>query len=79
MEIRQATIRTMEPVNTDWVTFNFCGENIRKHIKPIKEACSKCAFWKGKFASRKKCQTSQKKDAEMRGFVKLVCPHQFID
>ena len=76
MEIRQATIRTSETETR--VSFDFCGEKISKDIKPIGDACSQCSFWQGKFAGIGDCQKSQKKDAEMRGFNKLICPNQFI-
>lgn len=79
MEIRQATIRIAEPIYTNRVSFDFCGTLVTKHTKPIEEACAGCDFWQGKFSSIQECQASQKKDAEMRGFVRLVCPRQFID
>ena len=55
------------------------GELRKEKIIPIEEACSKCVFWKGKFDSVEKCQIFQKKDAEMRGFTKVICPDQFSE
>jgi hypothetical protein len=61
------------------VKFLCFGELREQKIKPIEETCAVCDFWKGKFNTVAECQESQKKDAEARGFHKLICPEQFIE
>ena len=61
------------------VTHLIFGKKTKQSVIPIDQACAKCDFWMGKFATVIKCQESQKKDAEARGFNKLICPHQFVD
>lgn len=61
------------------VDYLIFGVRRKQAIIPIDEACSKCDFWDGKFPTIKACQISQQKDAQARGFNKLICPHQFKD
>jgi hypothetical protein len=56
------------------------GELQEKVIIPIAQACGKCESWKGYGdKSIQNCQSRQKKDAQARGFRKLICPKQFVD
>jgi hypothetical protein len=50
------------------------GELRTEKIIPIEQACAKC---KPRFNDVKLCQSTQKKDAQARGFTKLICPRQF--
>jgi hypothetical protein len=61
------------------VEFLLFGEKVKQKIIPIDEACAKCDFWKGQFATEKECQECQAEDAKARGFQKLICPEQFVD
>lgn len=57
------------------VTYLSFGKPTTKNYIPIDEACAKC---KPYFGSVQRCQEEQKKDAEARGFTKLICPNQLI-
>jgi len=58
-------------------TFLIFGEKTTTKLKPIEECCAKCDFVAKRDLGIEKCQQFQKKDGEMRGFTKVICPEQF--
>ena len=64
------------PSEVEYLIF---GKLQKQAIIPIAVVCAKCDFWENKFSDITTCQQSQKKDAEARGFFKMICPNQFVE
>ena len=75
-EVHMATEALSE--EGDKIRFNILSQPCEVRVKPIEKCCSECSFWEGKFRDTTCCQVSQKKDAEIRGFRKVICARQIM-